>query len=116
MQCTYYLCSVAPTGAPRELHFTNIQSKSVVVSFGAIECIHRNGYILGYVVEFQREGDQPMRSAAVDNATFSVNVTELAPFIPYTFIVRGRNNHGLGPPATVMAQTSEDSTCLIPQN
>ena len=99
--------NIAPTGAPRDVTVLTT-SRSVSVSWDAIECIERNGMITGYAVEFQEEGGA-MISGEVVGQIFTAR--ELTPHTNYTFIVAGVNSNGTGlftDVATIL--TDEDGT------
>ncbi len=97
--------SAAPVGAPRDVvPFTT--SRSVSVSWGAIECIERNGVITGYTVEFQEQGGARIPGEVV-NQTFTAS--GLTPHTNYTFRVAGVNSNGTGPfSGTILITTDED--------
>ena len=102
---------LAPTGGPRNVA-SSTTSRSVTVSWDAIECLERNGEITDYTVLFQQQGGARLPG--------EVNVTErtftasgLTPHTNYTFRVAGGNSNGTGPFSNnVTALTSEDSTYI----
>ena len=105
MSCSC-LCYLAPTASP--LNVTPITtSTSVMVTWDAIECIERNGFISGYVVEFQ-EQDGDMIPGEVVGQNFTAS--KLTPATRYTFRVAGINSNGTGPFTTAtIILTGEDS-------
>ena len=104
-------CAVAPTGAPRDV-VPSTTSRSVSVSWDAIDCIERNGVITGYTVEFQEQGGARI-PGEVMNQTFTTS--GLTPHTNYTFRVAGVNGKGTGPFSTHIITTNEDgvNVCLV---
>ena len=93
MVAKLHLCSAAPTGAPRDV-VPSTTSRSVSVSWDAIDCIERNGVITGYTVEFQEQGGARIPGEVVGQ-TFTAN--GLTPQVNHTFRVAGVNRNGTGP-------------------
>ena len=92
MSCSC-LCYLAPTASP--LNVTSITtSTSVMVTWDTIECIERNGIIIGYVVEFQEQGGDRIPAEAVGQ---NFTASGLNPATQYTFQVAGINSNGTGP-------------------
>lgn len=58
----------APSGAPTSVNVSLVTSSSVIVRWGAVDCIHRNGNITGYLVQYQVQEDI--------NSSLTVNTTE----------------------------------------
>ncbi len=73
-----------PTGAPFNVVPTTT-SRSIRVTWDAVECIERNGVITGYVVEFQRVDGTATTDGQVMGRIFTAS--GLRPFTNYTFRV-----------------------------
>ena len=87
---------------------TSVTSRSVTVTWGAIDCIQRNGEITGYVVQYQEEGGESVNNTVdVEDPRF-FEASELQPFTMYTFKVAGVNQNGTGPFANVSIFTEEE--------
>ena len=83
--------------------------RSINVSWSAIECIHQNGRITGYDVEFQQADGTAVIDGEVVNMTFTAS--GLQPFTDYIFRVAGVNSDGSGTfTDAVTIQTYEDGT------
>ena len=81
--------------------------RSISVSWIAIECIHQNGRITGYEVEFQRADGTAITDGEVVGTTFTAS--GLRPFTDYTFRVAGVNSAGIGTfTNTITIHTDED--------
>ena len=87
-----FIMYLVPTGAPRDVVSTTT-SRSVNVSWDAINCTERNGIITGYTVEFQEQGGARIPGEVV-NQTFTAS--GLTPHTNYTFRVAGVNSNGTG--------------------
>ena len=71
-------------------------SRSVSVSWSAIECIERNGEITNYAVIFQEQGGAVIPGEVnVMDRTFTAS--GLTPRTNYIFRVAGVNSNGTGP-------------------
>ena len=53
--CTLMSYPTAPTMGPREVMATQIASRTVLVTWNTIECIHHNGEITDYEVQLQED-------------------------------------------------------------
>ena len=84
-------------------------SRSISVSWDAIDCIDRSGEITGYIVEFREEGGARIPGEVV-NQTFTAS--GLAPHTNYTFRVAGININGTGSFTELISiLTDEDGMC-----
>ena len=110
-----FVCSVipVPSGAPQNF---NSNSTSVFISWDSVECIHRTGLIIHYLLVYE-----PVDACGNSLATITIvnsgepddggnyMATGLDPSSSYLFKVAAVNNIGIGPFATV--QTKEG--CLL---
>ena len=110
-QYSYYSCIifilvfyVAPTGVPRDV-IPSMNSRSINVTWGEIDCIKRNGIITGYTVVFQEQGGANVPGNTVDR-TFSAG--GLTPGRNYTFQVAGVNDAGTGVFSNFTITTDEE--------
>lgn len=69
-------------------------SRTISVSWDAIDCGNQNGPNFRYDVDFQRMDGEAIPVGTLNNAMFIVEV--LQPFTNYTFRVRGVNDAGTG--------------------
>ena len=82
-------------------------SRSVSVSWDAIECMEQNGVITGYEVKFQKEEggtDEELSTNVFENFT----VDGLTPSTSYTFQVAGVNINGTGPFTNMLVITTNE--------
>ena len=100
------LCYLGPTASPLNVPPITT-SASVMVTWDAIECIERNGIIIGYAVEFQEQGGDRIPGEVVGQ---NFTASGLTPATHYTFRVAGINSNGTGPfTNTTIISTGEDS-------
>ena len=87
----------------------SVTSRSVAITWSAIECIERNGEITDYTVIFQEQGGAEIPGEVnVMDRTFTAS--GLTPHANYTFKVAAVNSNGTGPYTNISAvATSEDS-------
>ena len=111
LQCSYllYVFHVAPTGAPRDV-VISMTSRSINVTWDTIECIERNGIIIGYTVVFQEQGGANIPGNTVDR-TFSAG--GLTPYTDYTFQVAGVNDVSTGPFTDEITITTDEDGLFI---
>ena len=83
------------------------------MSWGAIECIERNGEITGYTVEFQERGGAIVHGEVMGQ-TFTAS--GLTPHVEYTFRVAGHNSNGRGPfsnTTTITTDQDGNACCTL---
>ena len=113
-----FVCSVilVPSGAPQNLAIINSNSTSVFISWDSVECIHRNGLIIHYLLVYEPVdacGNSLATITTVDSDESddggSYLATGLDPSSSYLFKVAAVNNIGIGPFATVQTKKG----CLL---
>ena len=90
--CDEYSVSVAPTDPPTPVSASS-SSTSITVQWGPVDCIHRNGDITGYSVQYGEVGSESTHTV---NET-SKTISGLSTSTNYTYQVAARNSAGLGP-------------------
>ena len=92
----YYepLTHTAPSAAPNYVSVSEVTSSSITVRWGTVPCIHRNGDITGYSVQYGVVGSESIQTMSVsgDNATIS----NLASSTKYILQVAAMNDAGTG--------------------
>ncbi|XP_043206047.1 protein sidekick-like, partial [Amphibalanus amphitrite] len=100
----------APGAGPENVQANATSSTTVVVTWGEILPLQRNGIILGYRVYYGYKGNDFMYKDIDGNQTRQTTLTQLRKFTRYSVQVLGRTREGDGalslPPATV--QTHDD--------
>ena len=89
----------APSAAPNSVRVSDVTSSSITVQWGAVSCIHRNGDITGYSVQYGSE-------------TMSVSgdmyvISNLEPSTTYSIQVAAMNDDLIGPYSTALDQLTE---------
>ena len=89
--CPFY---IVPSAAPNSVSMSAVTSSSITVLWGAVDCIHSNGDITGYSVQYGvvGSGSTQNMSAFVTGAT----ILGLMPFTNYSIQVAAENSAGIG--------------------
>ena len=82
----------APSAAPTNVRMTGVTSTSITVKWGKVPCIHRNGDITGYSVQYGSQ-TQSVSGGSVTETTIS----NLTPSTTYNIRVAAVNGAGTGP-------------------
>ena len=76
---------------------TDVTSSTITVQWGSVPCIHQNGVITGYSVQYEVEGSGNTSLLSVDGAdTTETNITGLNPSTNYSISVAAVNDAGPG--------------------
>ena len=74
----------APSAPPTSVRVSEVTSSSITVQWGTVDCIHRNGDITGYSVQYESEtvsvsgdssGGMYVISGLMPSTTYSIQVT-----------------------------------------
>ena len=93
-----FLNSAVPSGAPMDVALTDVTSTSVSFQWGSVECIHRNGLITGYSINYRRQGSSGSTSVLVtvnspsDGGTYTI--IDLEPSEMYDVEITPQNTIG----------------------
>ena len=104
------LCSVAPTAPPMSVTTPSSSSSTLTVQWGSVPCIHQNGVITGYSVQYGVEGSGDTMTMSVDGAdTTQTTIGDLMSSTTYSIQVAAVNSEGTGvyssdPPANRLTQ------------
>ena len=72
-------------------------SYSVTVQWGSVDCIHRNGEITGYLVQYWEMGNRSVHTVSVSSGSVIVTtLSNLAPSSSYFIEVSAVNIAGVG--------------------
>ena len=85
----------APSAAPTSVDVSEVTSSSITVQWGAVPCIHRNGDITGYSVQYGVVGSESTQTMFVSGAT-EASITDLVESRTYTIEVAAVNDVGIG--------------------
>ena len=94
MLLIYY--AIAPSAAPTSVNITSMNSSSITVQWGPVDCIHRNGDITGYIICYNILNNSGSQHCAPSNDS-EIMIDNLDPYATYIIRVRAVNGVGLGP-------------------
>ena len=108
----------APSAAPTSVSVSEVTSSTITLQWGAVDCIHRNGDITGYLVRYgiqgSVEGGRTVEMASGDSSGGMHRISGLSAGIVYTIEVAAVNNAGTGDyNVAVSYQTSELGTRIV---
>ena len=89
---------IAPSASPPDVTVTDlINSSAITVQWGSVPCIHQNGAITGYSVQYGVMGSGDTQTVTVDGArTTHTTITGLNPSTTYSIQVAAVNSAGTG--------------------
>ena len=75
---------------------SEVTSSSITVQWGTVPCIHRNGDITGYSVQYGVVGSESIQNMTVYISGDNVTISNLAPSSKYIVQVAAMNDAGTG--------------------
>ena len=105
----------APSSPPTSVSVSEVTSSSITVQWGPVDCIHRNGDITGYSVQYEEVGSAEGERSVVKlvSGDFSggmYTISGLSPATLYRVEVAGETSAGPGPYShPVTFKTQENS-------
>ena len=100
--------SSAQSAPPSSVSATGQSSTSITVQWGEVSCIHQNGDITGYSVQYEVMGSGNTQTMSVDGAdTTETNITGLTPSTTYSISVAGVNNQLIGMYSSAVNELTE---------
>ena len=90
----------APSAPPSFVSISEVTSSSITVQWGPVDCIHRNGDITGYSVQY---GSEPV-SVSGDSSGGMYVISGLMPSTNYSIQVAAETSAGTGPYSTAVLQ------------
>ena len=83
-------------------------SSSIIVQWGAVDCIHRNGDITGYSVQYGVVGSGSTQTMSVSvGSVTEATISSLMPSTTYSIQVAAVNNAGTGEFSNIMFELTE---------
>ena len=87
----------APSAPPTSVSTSDITSSTIVLQWGPVQCIHRNGDITGYSVRYGVQGNGSTQTMSVSGGgTSGATISGLESDSTYTIEVAGENSAGIG--------------------
>ena len=100
--------SSAPSAPPSSVNTTVENSTSITVQWGEVPCIHQNGVITGYSVQYGVMGSGNTMTLPVDGAaTTEAIITGLTPSTTYSISVAGVNDQLIGTYSSAVNELTE---------
>ena len=117
------LCSIlnlshtAPSAAPTSVRESGVTSSNITVQWGAVDCIHRNGDITGYSVQYGVQGSGSTQTRDVSGGdTRQTTIPDLNPSTTYSIQVTAVNSAGIGvysDPPVIIETLPSKYTCVL---
>ena len=90
-----YIFLPAPSALPTSLNTSAVTSSSITVQWGPVNCIHRNGDITGYSVQYGVQGSGSTQTISVSGGDITeTTITGLKPSTNYSIEVAAVNSAG----------------------
>ena len=101
-----------PSAAPTSVSVSEVTSSSITIQWGAVDCIHQNGDITSYSVQYNEVGSEIIRSLTVSQD--EVTITGLSSSTNYSIEVAAVNTAGTGVfSEDITNQTKESQSKLL---
>ena len=96
--------SPAPSAPPMSVSVSEVTSSSITVQWGPVECIHRNGDITGYSVQYGEMGSESTQTMPVSATPRRYVISGLMPSTTYSIQVAAETSAGTGQYRAAMIQ------------
>ena len=91
------LSLTAPSAPPSSVTVTDVTSSTISVQWGNVPCIHQNGDITGYSVQYEEIGSGKTQTMEVSGAsTTQTTISGLTPSTNYSVQVAAESIGGIG--------------------
>ena len=90
---------------------TSVSSSTLTVQWGSVPCIHQNGEITGYTIQYGAMGSGDKET--VETSETEVTLSSLTPETNYEISVAAVNTEGTGVSENISATTSAGSCTYI---
>ena len=105
----------APSSPPSSVTVTNVTSSTISVQWGSVPCIHQNGDITGYSVQYEvmGSGNTQIEMVSGDSSGGMTTISGLAAATMYEYQMAAMTGAGTGQYSTSMtALTSGNQPCM----
>ena len=101
----------APSAPPTPVNTSDVTSSSITVQWGPVDCIHHNGDITGYSVQYGVQGSGSSQTVSVSGgATTETTITGLTPSTTYSIEVAAMNTINTGEYSDSLSVITEGKT------
>ena len=97
----------APSAAPTSVSVSGVTSSSITVQWGPVDCIHRNGDITGYSVQYEVVGSGSTQTVVSGASVTEVTIPNLMSSTTYSLRVAAVNSAGTGDFSIIMFQPTD---------
>ena len=99
---------IAPSAPPTSVNIFEVTSSSITVQWGIVPCIHHNGDITGYLVQYRMIGSESTQTKNISESDAGdTTLSKLASSTNYSIRVAAVNNAGTGKySAAIIAETN----------
>ena len=103
---------IAPTSAPKNIVFSSVEAKSIIVSWDEVSCSGQNGPITGYLLYYTNTTFyDTINITGGENRSYTL--TELRLYTDYTVTVSAYNDVGTGPTSDNRTQQTKQAGQLL---
>lgn len=108
----------APSAPPTSVLAFDVTCSSISVQWGAVDCIHINGNITGYIVKYEEQDSGYMETMSImGRNTTKVTISRLDTSTIYSIAVAAVNHGGIGVYShPIMAETKGEKNSLYTFN
>ena len=97
IHCPLCISLPAPSAAPTSVRTSSNSSSSITVQWGAVDCIHHNGDITGYSVQYWVVGSGSTQTMSVSGGSATeATISSLMSSTTYSIQVAAVNSAGIG--------------------
>ncbi|CAI8029060.1 Receptor-type tyrosine-protein phosphatase S [Geodia barretti] len=97
---------VAPSAGPSSVSVAGVTSSTITVMWGSVPCIHQNGDITGYLVQYGAVGSE--NKDTMETSETEITLLSLTPETDYEISVAAVNTEGIGVSTNTSATTSAE--------
>ena len=106
------LIFTVPSEPPSYVKVRDVESSTIILEWGQVNCSHRNGIILGYTVLYEVVGSGNIEYLNVSARPTVGSINELMPFKTYSISVAAVNSAGTGVFSTPIINQTRPSKYL----
>ena len=92
----YIAIPAAPSAAPTSVRISNVTSSNITVQWGTVDCIHRNGDITGYSVQYGVVGSGRTQDMSVSGNSTVISSLMSSWTTNFSVQVAAVNSAGIG--------------------
>ena len=100
----------APSDPPTSVTTSNVTSSSITVQWGPVNCIHRNGYITGYTMQYRVKGSDDTNNMRVTSSSTEATISGLDFATNYSIEVAAVNSVEAGKYSVAIIGTTKGIT------